>query len=351
MAADDFGSRASLAWAMPGPLEPPAVTVRRSSTSHSRSGLAAVRRMGASLLLLAAAASAAVADAPGDDAVYLPPQRPNRAAWRLYVYDVPWRALNISASAQARYQQMTTQDPPPAHDEGGLYHSVVSELPRLMPRWEPSAGELAAAAAGTGTAAVRGSSDKHFGEDVLFLLPLSPYHLCKAAEHPGTDWGTTWAAPKGSIPASIQQSTISAERDGLRTVGITCATYERAIDWLAVQPPYRLAPERHVFVHVLSHALRQAFRYDLRVHGGARSTYSRMGAGIVVTAEDRRCAFLVCRLALALVYKFLGKRALPGGSHWTWASRTTQIQGSNPLLRGWSELWRLASLFAAPVEA
>lgn len=92
-------------------------------------------------------------------------------------------------------------------------------------------------------------------------------------------------------------------------------SYERALRWLFSTAAWRLCPERHVFTHMLTHALREALRTDLRrqAHGlgqarGSRAlaasatpparpsgTYARMGAGILVSAEDRRYDWLEAR--------------------------------------------------------
>ncbi|KAG8467889.1 hypothetical protein KFE25_006941 [Diacronema lutheri] len=267
------------------------------------------------VLAVVALARASGQQAPADDAVYLPPIRADPTAWRLYVHEVPWALLNISSDARRLYEQMIAEEPPPAHDEGGLYHAVVHDLPRLMPRWLPNAVELEAALAATAGGAAPAADVARFGDNVLFLLPLSPYHLCKAVEHPHEAWGSAWAAKKGSIPTSISESMRSALRDGLASYRITCETYERALRWLFSTAAWRLCPERHVFTHMLTHALREALRTDLRrqAHGlgqarGSRAlaasatpparpsgTYARMGAGILVSAEDRRYDWLEAR--------------------------------------------------------
>lgn len=181
------------------------------------------RRLAGALLVALALSSAA--EAPPDDGVFLPPLSPNRSAWRLYVHDVPWDDLGVSDDARRLYEKMMARDPPPAHDEGGLYRAVVTELPRIMPRWQPRPAELdATLAAATERDRAAERDGPRFGDDVLFLLPLSPYHLCQAVEHGESPWGPTWAVPKGSIPVSIQSSMVSSMRDGLTTYGITCKT-------------------------------------------------------------------------------------------------------------------------------
>lgn len=174
-------------------------------------------------------ALARATDDPVDDIVYLPPPQPVRSAWRLYVHEVPWKLLGIPDSSRRLYESMMAADPPPAHDEGGFYHGVVNDLLRLMPRWQPSPDELAAALAAAGKRSDTGANSTddgpRFGDNVLFLLPLSPQHFCQAVEHGNQTWGTVWASAKGSIPASIQISMIMSLRNGMQGYCITCQTY------------------------------------------------------------------------------------------------------------------------------
>ncbi|KAJ1618504.1 hypothetical protein T492DRAFT_453103 [Pavlovales sp. CCMP2436] len=56
---------------------------------------------------------------------------------RLYTYDVPFRELQISPKAEARYWSLISGPTPSSFDEGGLYQHVVIDLPRHLPPWRP----------------------------------------------------------------------------------------------------------------------------------------------------------------------------------------------------------------------
>lgn len=199
------------------------------------------------------------------------------APWQLFVHDVPYRALGVSAEAERRYREVMDADPPPAHDEGGLYHETIRELQRIMPPYVPRRPG--------------GDDQPARASRVLFLLPASPYHLCKATDMAGVTWGATYAVPKGAIPLSIQRSMYDAYASGLAKYhygNVTCPTFERVLRWLFSTAEWKGAPERHVFPFVLSHVLRAALEADVGRYGAPRGLYARMGQGIIVTAEDRR---------------------------------------------------------------
>jgi len=208
----------------------------------------------------------------------VPPARADGSEpWQLFVHNVPYRTLGVSASAEARYHAMISADPPPAHDEGGLYHEVIRELPRIMPPYVPRRAA--------------GQDQPAHAARVLFLLPASPYHLCKATDMADVAWGQVYAVPKGAIPLSIQRSIIDAMGNGLANYAygnVTCPTYERVLKWLFATAEWRAAPERHVFPWVMSHLLRVSLEADMARYREPRSLYAKMGQGILVTAEDRR---------------------------------------------------------------
>jgi hypothetical protein len=198
--------------------------------------------------------------------------------WRLYTYRPPFAQLHISRQTVQSYWGAVREAEPaaPGLDEGGLYQGVVRDLPNTMAAWSPPA-------------ALAGSEEAWAGQNILYLFPLSPYHYCRAVDiATAKAWGSSWMVAKGVIPVHLVRSIEAAYADGLETFSISCPLFEAALRWLFAQPSWRLAPERHVFVHSNMHLPRIALEADMMRSGAPRSVYAQMGRGILVGAEDRR---------------------------------------------------------------
>jgi hypothetical protein len=196
----------------------------------------------------------------------------------LKTYAPPYEALGVSAAVLREYHRLLAADEPPPDgaDEGGLYRALTVELPCAMRPWTLPPG--------------LGGVEAWGGRNLLFLLPLSPYHFCRAAEPAlGASWGPPWARAKGVIPVHVQRAMAAATLEGLRSHSLACAAYDRVLRWLFEQPAWRLAPERHVFAHAMVHLPRVARESDDRApRADGKGVWAEVGRAIVIGAEDRR---------------------------------------------------------------
>ena len=220
-----------------------------------------------------------------------------RPALRLYTYPVPWDVINVSADERALYERILYRDPPhPEHAYIGAAQAVHRELPQRLPKATTPA------------------------EAALFFLPLSPWHLCFAADHElqlkiklKMIWDRAKPAPVERImdPARysggwrMRVSTAWPRDQGLgaefnRTMH-TCKAYERAVQWVLSQPSWAAAPDRHVWMFEFPHWLRASLRTEETHLGRAVSLYARMAKGILLAQEDRMADWEQSRAARHLV--------------------------------------------------
>jgi hypothetical protein len=193
------------------------------------------------------------------------------------VHAPPFAALGVPAGVVREYERLLADEPPPdGADEGGLYRALATELPRAMEPWAPPQG-------------LRGV-DAWGGRNVLYLLALSPYHFCRAADPKlGSSWGPSWARAKGVIPVHVSRAMEAATDDGLRAHSLACPAYDAILGWLFAQPAWQIAPERHVFAHAMLHLPRVARETaDRAPRADGSGAWAEVGRAIVVGAEDRR---------------------------------------------------------------
>ncbi len=211
----------------------------------------------------------------------------NGHAVRLHTYNVPSEVLNLTSWQQQLYRQLLKREEQPKArarigDESNAndmytYASAAihTQLPSLMAperaaRLEPDA-------------------------QVLFFLPLAPWHLCSAANMAVTDLRTA-REKMSSLVNSVKFNSRIIMRNAQRwprsasfnkTRTHTCPAYDRALAWVFEQPSWLAAPDRHLWVFEFPHYCRAALRTELKAVGRAVSLQAKMALGILIAQEDR----------------------------------------------------------------
>jgi len=206
----------------------------------------------------------------------------------LHTYAIPWHAMNTTSSVRNLYQLMMVQGDRDEDSYAGATRAVINQLPHAIPN---------AAAA-------------NYDNRTMFILPLSPWHLCfasvlldplamslkqphvsaKLSQNLQSRWkNRSQLPPVEEIMGFVKYGSRTCMRTSRvwprsnHTFPFTCRAFEAAVQWTVDQHTWAEAPERHVWMFEWPHYLRAALAAERHATGGAQSLQGKMALGLLLT--------------------------------------------------------------------
>ena len=210
----------------------------------------------------------------------------------LHTYAIPWHAMNTTSSVRNLYQLMMVQGDRDEDSYAGATRAVINQLPHAIPN----------------------AAASNYDHRTMFILPLSPWHLCfasvlldplamslkqphvsaKLSQNLQSRWkNRSQLPPVEEIMGFVKYGSRTCMRTSRvwprsnHTFPFTCRAFEAAVQWTVDQHTWAEAPERHVWMFEWPHYLRAALAAERHATGGAQSLQGKMALGLLLTQEDR----------------------------------------------------------------